>query len=913
MSAFALPLGATNADTAAAWIRDAFSVAGVTERDLGFKKDVFPDANLSPLVKNLLARPLRTFEVAEALEKEWTLPPWEKRKIVSPDGTSFSSGEWASVPERLRPILGKLTSRLAFHKRRTDAIFSKIPESLWKKALSAYAVDTFHLEKDPEARRFWGSECGGAGWISNDLEKYKNFTLGETELIRPRLEAGFRIDPVWLEKEMRDLMTQIRDFTVEAKPLIREHPEDFRFGKIRFHCELGNVILGGTGRDRYTRAETEDASLLVDFGGDDVYEEAGVSHPGKNTFAIAVDFSGNDHYGAAGSGVFGVGLLWDESGDDVYAGKNATFGAGLFGAGVLVDLSGRDRYTSDTLSQGAAAFGFGLLWDGAGDDVYRAALCGQGFAGVNGLGVLLDVSGSDHYEAGKKYVDYDHYPDHFLSMSQGFAMGYRPFAPGGVGLLIDHSGDDSYEADVYGQGTSYWYSLGGLIDGGGNDRYHACEYAQGSGIHLSVGFLKDKSGDDFYSADKGLAQGASHDFAVGLLWEGGGHDVYEAESGSQGSALNNATAFFLKESGSGEYRLRQKGDALGQGYGGYSPRRGMGSLGILLDLSRNVRFSNPIGADVFENGRLGLRLRVKGPDQLTNIKKEWDTRSLIARVQEFFLGSAFWISKWSGRSDALFSRSDFRFGRMASAAPSYEPASFEEIAASGGDEKLGLVLMKTALYGDTPQKVEMRERALVELKALLLSKLPALLPWARLADLSIFTEISEQIRKRGKETLPLLRSNAMSPFREIRSLCLYHLGELGDSNDVPLVLATLADEKEPRLRPGALLTLSKLGASGNEEKIFPFLRSKRELERTLAVRILAKSLVSNVVASERPVFSARTWLPKMFEDPDQNVRLEAVSAFQKICGSNIATEMRLELKKNHSELGRFWLLKVTNR
>lgn len=890
---------ATNAGTAASWILDAFSTVGVTERDLGFKKNVFPDSNLSPLIKNILARPLQTFEVAESLENEWILPAWETRKKIS-EG-SIPKHEWGATPERLRPALEKFLSALAFHKKQSDFVFAAIPDDLKRKALSAYAADTFHLEKDGEARIFWENE-GDPFLISGTLDKSMNFTLGETELIRPQLEGGFGIDPIFLEKETRALLAAVRAFTTEAKDLVREHSEDFRFAKITFRCELGKVILGGAGSDRYTRAETEDASLLVDFGGDDFYEEAGCSHAGRNAFSVAVDLSGNDRYASAGSGVFGLGLLWDESGNDAYLGKNATFGAGLFGAGVLVDLSGNDRYESDTLSQGGAAFGFGLLWDGRGDDIYRAALCGQGFAGVNGLGVLVDVSGNDRYLAGKKYFDYDHYPDHFLSMSQGFAMGYRPFAPGGVGLLIDLSGDDVYEADVYGQGASYWYSLGGLIDAGGDDRYRACEYAQGSGIHLSVGFLRDKSGDDSYFADKGLAQGAAHDFAVGLLWEGGGKNRYEAESGSQGSALNNAVAFLLDEGG-GEYRLRQKGDGLGQGYGGYSARRGMGSLGLLLDLSGSARFSNPGGAEVLENGRLGLRLNVKGPEKLNEIRKNWDGVSMVRRVQDFFLGLFSRISKWSGRGDALFSKSDFRFGRMAKGAPSYEPASFSQIIASGGDEKLGLVLMKTALYGDTPQKVAMRERALEELKALPLTKLPALLPWARLADLSVFTEIGEQIRKRGKETLPLLRSNAMSPYREIRSLCLYHLGELGDSNDARFALAALSDEKEPRLRPVALLTLSKLGALGHENEILPVLDSPRELERVLAVRILAKS----------SHLSSRDWISKRFEDADQNVRREAVSAYKNLFGTNAGEEYSRYSRKNFSDLGRFWLARVTNR
>ena len=57
-------------------------------------------------------------------------------------------------------------------------------------------------------------------------------------------------------------------------------------------------------------------------------------------------------------------------------------------------------------------------------------------------------------------------PNHYFSLSQGFGYGMRPFAGGGIGILCDLKGDDHYVADVYGQGASYWYSVGLLLDAG---------------------------------------------------------------------------------------------------------------------------------------------------------------------------------------------------------------------------------------------------------------------------------------------------------------------------------------------------------------------------------------------------------------------------------------------------------------
>ena len=185
------------------------------------------------------------------------------------------------------------------------------------------------------------------------------------------------------------------------------------------------------------------------------------------------------------------------------------------GYGFLIDLEGDDFFTGGTFSQGAGCLGYGILFDGSGDDYKRVDMFGQGFGGPGGKGVLVDMSGSDCLLAGFRYSHEPLLPDDNQSMSQGFAMGLRPLIAGGTGLLADFgSGNDTYRVEVFGQGSSYFYSLGLLYDEDGQDSYTAAQYSQGSGIHLSSGCLWDGDGDDSYFSRNGPAQGSAHDLST---------------------------------------------------------------------------------------------------------------------------------------------------------------------------------------------------------------------------------------------------------------------------------------------------------------------------------------------------------------------------------------------------------------
>ncbi|MDP4287236.1 MAG: PDZ domain-containing protein [Bacteroidota bacterium] len=346
----------------------------------------------------------------------------------------------------------------------------------------------------------------------------------------------------------------------------------------------GRCVIGGTGRNRYYG---DDFALIIDLGGDDVYD---LPPCRTGTFRVVADIAGNDIYnGPIAAGIGCVDLLVDCSGNDVYRGTSWTQGAGCLGIGMLADFGGDDIYASHWCSQGAAFLGIGLLYDHAGDDQYRADVYSQGFAYAKGFGMLLERSGNDAYRAGWKYPD-DRWPNRaHVAMSQGFGFGMRPWSTGigtdgGIGLLSDVHGDDVYDAGIFSQGGSYWYALGILHDWQGADRYSAGQYSQGSGIHLSFAALLDDSGDDSYDAYAWLEQGNAHDWSSGCLEDWAGNDTYRSSGASQGCGFFVSFAYLLDGHGDDRYYIKQSDTTNSQGGGNFIPPRHSGSLGMLIDL-----------------------------------------------------------------------------------------------------------------------------------------------------------------------------------------------------------------------------------------------------------------------------------------------------------------------------------------
>ena len=304
-----------------------------------------------------------------------------------------------------------------------------------------------------------------------------------------------------------------------------------------FESAIGTIVIGTRGNDRHGPG----AALIIDPGGDDQYERA----PARNgAVSVIVDLGGNDAYRGSDVAVRAFSAIIDLTGDDRYAMEGSGLGAALAGASLLIDVAGNDTYAAKFFGQGAAAFGIGALVDLDGDDRYRVEAWGQGFGIASGVGLLWDQRGKDHYLAGGVADPFGRGAG--LSGAQGAGLGPRGRLGGGTGILRDDAGDDVYEAQMFAQGSGYYYGLGLLWDRGGADRYQAYRYAQGNAAHQAVGVLRDEGGDDRYVADW-YAQGMGLDVAVGVLADMAGADTYVARGGSQGTATANGFGLLVDD------------------------------------------------------------------------------------------------------------------------------------------------------------------------------------------------------------------------------------------------------------------------------------------------------------------------------------------------------------------------------
>jgi len=342
---------------------------------------------------------------------------------------------------------------------------------------------------------------------------------------------------------------------------------------------LGKVLVGGIGPNAYT----EDAALILDLGGDDLYlNNAGGTRPGIPV-SLVIDWGGNDQYlgrenFSQGAGLLGGGFLIDLGGDDIFTSHEGSQGAGFWGLGVLYHGDGNSVFSGRKFCQGAGQMGLGLLLNRNGDDKYLCSFAGQGLGLFGGAGLLVDGAGNDLYQLGGLEPDFRDPAKATQSFGQGFGLGARAEkdmsgVPGGTGLLIDKEGNDVYIADYFAQGASYYYGLGILDDRAGDDRYISGRYSQGAGIHSSIGVLIDRKGNDFYYSSVGVAQGMGHDFGVGFLEDEEGEDCYRGGSLVQGAATEGSIGVFMAQ---GTGRRCRGGE--GQPYAD-----GENSMGIMIN------------------------------------------------------------------------------------------------------------------------------------------------------------------------------------------------------------------------------------------------------------------------------------------------------------------------------------------
>ena len=246
----------------------------------------------------------------------------------------------------------------------------------------------------------------------------------------------------------------------------------------------------------------------------------------------------------------------------------------MLGVGVLFDDGGDDTYAAETLSQGASGFGVGLLLDRAGKDAYRAYNEAQGFGFTQGVGALVDLDGDDAYfvNPGDPALGGDPlYASAQLpgkgntSMAQGCGMGRRFDTVaegvgllGGLGILRDAKGNDTYTASVFAQASGF-LGFGMLLDGSGDDTYEGLWYVQGSAAHLGMTFFHEGAGNDRYNPTFPIAAtsiGVGHDFSVSVHLDEGGDDAYAGPGLSMGCGNSNGLGALVNVGGKDTFKAK---------------------------------------------------------------------------------------------------------------------------------------------------------------------------------------------------------------------------------------------------------------------------------------------------------------------------------------------------------------------
>lgn len=409
----------------------------------------------------------------------------------------------------------------------------------------------------------------------------------------------------------------------------------------RFTVETswGVISLTGAGQDSH---DGRPSFIRIDTSGNDTYINPASTASAANWASFCIDTDGSDRYlshadlsttkieswparGAhrealgPAAAAFGIAVLVDSDGSDLYRTARAGLGSAFFGSAILLDTAGDDVYDGYADGQGFAKFGIGILEDLAGDDEYSGFQQVQGVGLTKGAGLLVDRRGRDSYVANTGIVDFPSPQDsnQNVSMSQGAGYGVRSdyltgkSLSGGVGMLYDVEGDDTYTSAVFGQGTGYWEGIGILWDDKGADRYDGFWYVQGASAHFGLGYLEDGKGNDEYDAARNMAQGAGHDFGPGILLDRDGDDRYTGPNLSQGAGNANGIGVFIDMRGDDIHQAR--GIAVGQcseAQPGSLRERAL-CLGLFMDFGGRDQY--PSGFPYATNTESALNWRGKLP------------------------------------------------------------------------------------------------------------------------------------------------------------------------------------------------------------------------------------------------------------------------------------------------------------
>ncbi len=235
--------------------------------------------------------------------------------------------------------------------------------------------------------------------------------------------------------------------------------------------------------------------LVIRYGRHHTYKES-VAAAGEKQIRIVIDFAENitidsQSDGAAGSGAFGIGLLYCPNASGVKTLHTGYFsqGSGVFGVGGFFVQSSSGTFVAESGSQGASAFGLGMFTSrAAGPSLYQARFAAQGFGTTRGVGVFIHRGDGAQISGGLVETD-SRDALAFSSLCQGVGYGPRAFAAGGIGLALVQGNHNRIESSYFSQGAGYWHGFGGFYLLGNENHLQGRRYTHGAGIHTAAGSL----------------------------------------------------------------------------------------------------------------------------------------------------------------------------------------------------------------------------------------------------------------------------------------------------------------------------------------------------------------------------------------------------------------------------------------
>ncbi len=340
---------------------------------------------------------------------------------------------------------------------------------------------------------------------------------------------------------------------------------------------FGRFVVGGPGKNEYDCSQID---VIIDVGGDDVYRGPAGGAGELRRLAVVVDLEGSDRYQSLndglGSGTFGIGLCLDMAGDDVYRAGDRSMGFGASGVGVFLDLGGKDDVEIGSLGGGVGMAGIGICADFDGDDKQVGGSESFGCGLPGGLGVFVDLSGSDIRSLGSDAVAVRGKAEP-TSCGFGAGVGLLPQLSGGVGVCLDLAGNDKYTASGLSVGSAWQGGCGVFRDMAGNDTYQVTFASLGASSMSGFGLAIDDAGGDSYSGAE-LCLGSALQSGSGWFFDVLGDDKYAAGAASFGTARRGAIAGFIDRVGTDTYQ-QAEGDLVWPS----ANQRAVDAIGVFLD------------------------------------------------------------------------------------------------------------------------------------------------------------------------------------------------------------------------------------------------------------------------------------------------------------------------------------------